>query len=64
MRISELEYDLRQIRADSRRTNGGTLTSEMKKLMIQRFHPDRMNGNNEEMYNSLTAWINALETVD
>src|SRR5574343_20377 len=59
--IAELE---RRIAAGPRKTNGGILTSAMKKLMIQRFHPDKQNGNDPEMYNTLAQWINALETID
>ena len=59
--IAELE---RRIAAGPRKTNGGILTSAMKKLMQQRFHPDKQNGNDETMYTALSQWINALETID
>lgn len=59
--IAELE---RRIAARPRKTNGGILTSAMKKLMQQRFHPDKQNGNDETMYTALSQWINALETID
>src|SRR5574343_474366 len=58
--IAELE---RRIAAGPRKTNGGILTSAMKKLMIQRFHPDKQNGNDPEIYNTLAQWINALEPI-
>lgn len=59
--IAELE---RRIAAGPRKTNCGILTSAMKKLMQQRFHPDKQNGNDETMYTALSQWINALETID
>ncbi len=65
-RIGELEQELRQARAMSgpKRFTGGVLTVEMKRLMAQRFHPDKQNGNSEELYTAIIQWINALETVD
>lgn len=63
-RVAELEAELRIASIGSRRSTGGDLTKEMKRILVQRTHPDKMNGNDPEMYNSLCAWINALETSD
>lgn len=65
-RVSELENDLSKARAmsGSRRTNGGNVTVAMKRLMQQRFHPDKQNGNDAEVYTAIAQFINAIETID
>ncbi len=39
---------------------GGELTAEGLKLLKQRFHPDKQNGNDPALYTSVMQWLNAI----
>jgi len=39
---------------------GGELTAEGLKLLKQRFHPDKQNGNDPALYTAVMQWLNAI----
>lgn len=62
--IEDLRAELERAKAaqrSSRVNRGGELTADMLKLLKQRFHPDKQNGNDPELYNGIMQWLNAIE---
>jgi len=62
--IADLRAELERAKAaqrSSRVNRGGELTADMLKLLKQRFHPDKQNGNDPAMYNGIMQWLNAIE---
>ncbi len=61
--IDELREQLERAKStqrSSRVNRGGELTQDMLRIMKQRFHPDRNNGN-PELCNAVMQWLNAIE---
>lgn len=56
-----LESERAKPKAGGRVNRGGELTGDMLKLLKQRFHPDKQNGNDPVMYNAIMQWLNAIE---
>ncbi len=61
--VYELREQLERAKSaqrSSRVNRGGELTTDMLRIMKQRFHPDRNNGN-PELCNAVMQWLNAIE---
>jgi hypothetical protein len=62
--VYELREQLERAKSaqrSSRVNRGGELTEPMLRLLKQRFHPDKQNGNDPVMYNAIMQWLNAIE---